>query len=210
MAFSSPGSQRFGGRAEREIYVADDYATVAITDRLLEEGHWQGLLQIPGDLEVTIEGSSVIVVEPGTGRQMSLKFSCDTDLSLSSFRAEQQPLRGWGQNPNGYGPLTTLCWTVQGASTVQWAISFNHYGLDDIRNQQTHERRGTPPNCEGADMNIQTGLKLTTFVLKCKKCKSRNVVIKSVLLQSDYPDDPDTSVNAVCQDCGQSEEIFAD
>ena len=119
-------SERFRkpARVEREIYVDGDFKGVRIVDSLTGRGSWVGRLQIPGDLALTIDGDTVVAMDPATGRQMQLVFSSDKPFRFSTCQGHPGFKCGWGQNPDGFGPVTSLRWATKHNVTIEIAISF--------------------------------------------------------------------------------------
>jgi hypothetical protein len=118
-------SERFvdDARFEREVEVVG-YQDVTIRDHLEGQGKWEGQLQLPGDLTVTL-GDNTITAHDADGKEMVISFQSDAELSFSQCRGETDPICGWTNTARELRPATTITWSFQGPAHVDFAITWS-------------------------------------------------------------------------------------
>ena len=118
-------SERFVDSAafERTIEI-DDYSRLTISDVLTGEGSWEGRLQLPGDLEVEIDGNVVTAIDTG-GRAMVISFSADKPISISTCRGTKKPICGWAKPAHEFGSASTLMWSFEGSTRIAARIAWH-------------------------------------------------------------------------------------
>jgi hypothetical protein len=122
-------SERFpsNGSVTRTAHIDKNFTAMILVDELFSEteGPWTGRFQLPGDLDVQVEGNTVQAIDSATGQTMTMIFSSNSRIGFSTCHGQKKPICGWGTVEGEFGPLTTLMWKVPADDTVTITLGWD-------------------------------------------------------------------------------------
>ncbi|MGH6895688.1 MAG: heparinase II/III domain-containing protein [Geminicoccaceae bacterium] len=121
-------SDRFldGAAFERTIAIDKSAGTISVRDSFNEPSGaaqtWRGFLHLAPDLEVTLEGSSLIATDPASGRAM--RIALEGAANLRVVAGQDDPLQGWVVQDDQLLEAPVLEFETSGAEEVAMAIAW--------------------------------------------------------------------------------------
>ena len=124
-------SERFPDDASvtRTIAVNFNYEALSIADNLVSSGAggWRGFLQIPHDLAVDADDNdaTITITDPKTAHTLRIVLDAEWFKGFRVYSGQSDPIRGWGVSEQGFGPLTTVEYSLAKPGSVKLEFVWN-------------------------------------------------------------------------------------
>jgi hypothetical protein len=121
-------SDRFldGAAFERTVAIDKSTGAISVRDRFHEpsdpEETWRGFLHFAPDLEVVVEGSSLVATDPASGREMRIAIEGAANLRIVA--GADDPLQGWVVQGKELLEAPVLEFETSGSHEVTMAIAW--------------------------------------------------------------------------------------
>jgi hypothetical protein len=121
-------SDRFldGAAFERTVAIDKNTGAISVRDRFHEpsdpEETWRGFVHFAPDLEVVVEGSSLVATDPASGREM--RIAIEGAANLRVVAGQDDPLQGWVVQGKELLEAPVLEFETSGSHEVTMAIAW--------------------------------------------------------------------------------------